>query len=178
MNTEDRNPSFRITVPLGDDRERSVCTRCDFVDYRNPRIIVGAVATDDQNRVLLCKRAIEPQSGFWTLPAGYLETGEAPEVGARREAREEAGADLEIDRLLAIYSIVRISQVQLIYRARLTNPNTIAAGIESEAVQLVPYADIPWTDLAFPSVAWALRHWDEVRGKDVFSPKTNPIAGV
>ena len=178
MTTDNRPPSFQLTVPPGEDRERSVCTRCGFIDYQNPKIIVGSVATDDQDRILLCKRAIEPQRGWWTLPAGYLETREGAEVGARREAREEALAELEIDRLLAIYSILHISQVQLIYRARLLNPNSIGAGPESEEVDLFAYKDIPWTELAFPSVVWALRHWQEVQGEANFAPKSNPVEGI
>lgn len=176
--TDDRTPSFRVEIPPGDDRERSVCTRCGFVDYRNPRIVVGSVATDDQGRLLLCKRAIEPRKGWWTLPAGYMELGESAEVGARREAREEAGAILELDRLLAVYSIERIGQVQLMYRARLTNPDTIAPGPESEELKLVSFEDIPWPELAFPTVAWALRHWHETRDRDDFPVFSNPLQGL
>ncbi|MEM9233492.1 MAG: NUDIX hydrolase [Pseudomonadota bacterium] len=165
-------------MPTGDDRERSVCTRCGFVDYLNPRIVVGSVATDDQDRILLCKRAIEPRKGWWTLPAGYLETGESTEVGARREAWEEAGARLELDRLLAIYSIERISQVQLMYRARLTNPETIAPGPESEELQLVAFEDVPWTELAFPTVSWALKDWHATKSQADFAVHSNPVEGI
>lgn len=178
MNTDNWRPSFQLKIPSGDNRERSVCTRCGFIDYRNPRIIAGSVATDDQDRILLCKRAIEPQIGLWTLPAGYLEMGEAAEAGARREAREEAEAIVTIDTLLAVYSIERISQVQLIYRARLENPGSIAPGPESQEVKLVPYGDIPWTELAFPSVVWALRDWKAVEGQAVFAPRSNPLQGL
>lgn len=177
-NTDNLSPSFRTQVPAGDDKERSVCTRCGYIDYRNPRVVVGSVATDDQGRLLLCKRAIEPRRGYWTLPAGFLETGESAEEGARREAREEAGAVLEIDRLLAIYSIERISQIQLMYRARLANPETIAAGPESEAIRLVTFDEIPWADLAFPSVNWALRQWKEVRGRADFAVFQDPPEGL
>lgn len=177
-NTDNLSPSFQLTTPKGEDRERSVCTRCGFIDYQNPKIIVGSVATDDQERILLCKRAIEPQLGFWTLPAGYLEIGESPERGACREAEEEAGAKLQLDSLLAIYSIERISQVQLIYRAQLQNPTKIAAGVESQAVQLTAYEDIPWADLAFSSVAWALKAWYGVKKMAVYPPFTNPVEGL
>ncbi len=176
--TDNLSPSFRVGVPEGDDRERSICTRCGFVDYVNPKIVVGSVATDDQGRILLCRRAIEPRKGWWTLPAGYLETGEGTEEGAQREAREEAGAVLTIDTLLAVYSIVRISQVQLIYRARLDNPDTIAPGPESQELQLVAYEDIPWTELAFPSVAWALKDWHDVRDETIFAPRQTPQGGL
>lgn len=176
--TDDLSPSFRLEVPPDDDRERSVCTRCGFIDYRNPRIVVGSVATDDQDRILLCKRAIEPRKGYWTLPAGYMETGESAEAGARREAREEAGAILEIDRLLAIYSLERISQVQLMYRAHLANPDAIAPGPESEELTLVKFEDLPWPDLAFPTVGLALRNWHEVRGRTDFAVFGNPAEGL
>src|SRR5690606_12331636 len=99
----------------------AVCDTCGFVDYQNPKVVVGSVASWD-NRILLCRRAIEPRRGFWTLPAGYLELNESTTDGARREAWEEARARLEIDQLLAVYTILRLSQVQLIYRARLIVP--------------------------------------------------------
>lgn len=177
-NTDNLSPSFHKRVPDGDDRERSVCGHCGFVDYQNPKVVVGSVAAAADGRILLCKRAIEPRSGWWTLPAGYMELGESPEDGARREAREEAGADLQLEQLLATYSVPRISQVQLIYRATLKNPDTIAPGPESEDLMLVPWEDIPWTGLAFPTVYWALRHFDESRHLSGFAPFTNPENGV
>ncbi len=105
-------------IPPGDDKERLVCLDCGFVNYDNPKVVVGAVVTVG-DKFLLCKRAIEPRPGFWTIPAGYLEQHEDTLDGALREAREEAGADITIDALLAVYSIRRLSQVQLIYRATL-----------------------------------------------------------
>ena len=139
---------------------------------------MGSVASDDQGKLLLCRRAIEPRKGFWTLPAGFLETGESPEAGAKREALEEAGAILELDRLLAIYSVERISQVQLMYRARLTNPDTIAPGMESLELKLVTFEEIPWTELAFPSVNWALRQWYDTRLDQDYAVHTNPVEGI
>src|SRR5690606_12096122 len=108
---------FRRTVPPGDDRERHVCADCGWIHYVNPRIVVGSVCTYE-GRFLLCRRDIEPRRGYWTLPAGFLEEGESAEAGAAREALEEANARLAIDALLGVYSIPRISQVQLMYRAR------------------------------------------------------------
>ena len=108
-------------VPEGDDRPRLVCDACGFIRYENPKIVVGSVATWE-GRILLCRRAIEPQSGFWTLPAGFLELHEDPAEGARREAEEEAEAEIVIDALLAVYTIPRISLVQLFYRAHLAQP--------------------------------------------------------
>jgi len=144
-------------IPGGDDRERLVCGDCGYVAYENPKIIVGSVVVE-QGRVLLCRRAIEPRRGFWTLPAGYMELGETTEEGARREAWEEACARLELHGILAIYSIARIGQVQIIYRAHLAEPG-IAAGPESLEVQFFAWEEIPWNDIAFPSVHWALKAW-------------------
>jgi len=139
-----------------------VCDHCGFVDYVNPRIVVGVVCTWE-GRLLLCRRAIEPRKGFWTIPAGFLEQGETPEGGAVREAAEEARAEVAIDALLGVYSVPRISQVQMIFRGHLLSPN-VAAGEESLEVRLATWDEVPWDDLAFPSVVAALRHFGEVRG--------------
>jgi ADP-ribose pyrophosphatase YjhB (NUDIX family) len=173
MNPGDRpsGPSQRA-IPEGDDRERLVCTECGFVLYDNPKIVVGSVARWG-DKVLLCRRAINPRRGFWTLPAGYLELNESTRAGAEREAWEEARAKLAIEGLLAIYDIPRISQVQLIYRARLIE-ETVAAGPESLEVALFGWDEIPWDDIAFPSVHWALGHEKEVRASGDLRPRTNP----
>ncbi|MEQ8601761.1 MAG: NUDIX hydrolase [Marivibrio sp.] len=160
-------------VPDGDNRERLVCPDCGFINYQNPKIVVGAVASFE-DRLLLCRRAINPRKGYWTIPAGYLENHESVEHGARREASEEACADLALDGLLAVYNIPRISQVQLIYRARLENPQSVAAGDETLEVMLVGWDEIPWDDLAFPSVHWALEHWRRVADQGIFPPFGNP----
>lgn len=163
-------------VPEGDNRPRLVCDACGFIRYENPKIVVGSVATWE-GRILLCRRAIEPQAGFWTLPAGFLEMKEDPEQGARREAEEEACAEIAIEALLAIYTIPRISLVQLMYRSRLVRPE-IAPGTESLEVALFEPKEIPWDDLALPSVTWALRHHAEApEGRD-FAPFTNPDGDV
>ncbi|MDD3446379.1 MAG: NUDIX hydrolase [Zavarzinia sp.] len=163
---------FHLTVPEGDDRERRVCRACGFVDYVNPKIIVGAVVSHE-GRILLVRRAIPPRTGFWTIPAGYMEEGESVAEGAAREVHEEAGAHIAIDALLAVYSIPRISQVQMIHRAILTRPD-FAPGIESLEARLFAYDEIPWADLAFPSVHWALRDWLRVQGRADFAPFGNP----
>ena len=162
---------FRLAVPEGDDRVRRICNRCNFVDYVNPKIVTGSVVTHGE-QILLCKRAIEPRRGFWTLPAGFMEEGESVEDGARREALEEACAEIEIDRLLAVYSVPRIAQVQIMFRARLLS--AIAPGPESLEVKLVDWRDIPWSQLAFPTVVWALTHFAETRTQDAFAPFANP----
>lgn len=149
--------NFIRRTPEGEDRERLICGDCGYVAYENPKIVVGSVVVE-AGRILLCRRAIEPRLGFWTLPAGYMELGETTEEGARREAWEEARARLELDGILAIYSIARIGQVQIIYKARLAEPG-IAAGPESLEVRFFTWEDIPWDEIAFPSVRWALNAW-------------------
>jgi ADP-ribose pyrophosphatase YjhB (NUDIX family) len=164
--------NFSHRVPDGDNRPRLVCDHCGFISYENPKVVVGSVCTVD-DRILLCRRAIEPRRGYWTLPAGYLEAHETTMAGALREAWEEAYARIEVDALLAVYNIPRTSQVQVIYRARLLSPE-VAAGPESEEVRLFGWDEIPWQNLAFPSVRWALHHHREVRDQAVFCARTNP----
>lgn len=159
-------------IPEGDDRVRLICPECGFVNYENPKVVVGAVVRFD-DRILLCRRAIHPRKGYWTLPAGYLELNESPVQGAMREAWEEARARIEISDLLAIYDIPRLSQVQLIYRARLLD-RAVAPGIESQAVSLFSWEEIPWSEIAFPTVRWALNHDRELGDADIFAPRTNP----
>lgn len=163
---------FSKRIPQDDTRERLVCDTCGWINYTNPKIVVGSVVSHE-GRILLCRRAIEPRRGYWTIPAGYLEERETTEAGAMREAQEEACADIAIDQLLAVYTIPRISQVQLIYRATLLKPD-IAAGPESLEVRLVDWTEIPWSDLAFPSVHWALSQHRSVLGRDGFPPFSNP----
>ena len=152
---------FCRQVPPGDDRERLVCNNCGWVHYENPKIIVGAVVTSG-DKILLCKRAIEPRIGYWTIPAGFMELAETAEQGAAREAWEEANAKIEIDTLLAVYSIPRANQVHLIYRAALIGTD-FAPGIESEEVRLFDWNEIPWNELAFISNRWALNQYDQSR---------------
>ena len=165
-------PHFVRRVPEGDTSERYVCGQCGHIAYSNPKIVVGSVVVSD-GRILLCRRAIEPRKNYWTLPAGYLEEHETPEDGARREAREEACAEIEIDAMLAVYAVPHISQVQIMYRATLPEPS-FSAGPESLEVKLFGWSDIPWSDLAFPSVKWALNHYAETKERSVFAPFSNP----
>ncbi|MFN3835357.1 MAG: NUDIX domain-containing protein [Glycocaulis sp.] len=148
-------PEFRAEIPEGDNRERRVCSTCGFIDYVNPKIVAGAVVTDADGRVLMCRRAIEPRAGFWTLPAGFMEQGESVEEAAVREAWEEARARIEITDILGVYSVPRISQVQIFFRARLAEPG-ISAGPESLEVGFFALDAVPEAELAFPSVRWAL----------------------
>lgn len=175
--TAPRGPVHAM-VPEGDERERMVCVDCGFIHYDNPKLVTGSVAVwqpagADGPRILLCRRAIAPREGLWTLPAGYLELGETTEAGAIREAREEACAEIEIDRLLALYNVTRISQVQTIYRARLMS-DAVAAGEETHEVGLFAWDEIPWAEIAFPTVRWALNHWRDSLDRDAFAPFGNP----
>ncbi|HAE27715.1 MULTISPECIES: NUDIX hydrolase [Hyphomonas] len=165
------SPLFHTKIPPGDDKLRRVCAHCEFIDYVNPKIVAGSVVTKG-DRILLCRRAIEPRKGYWTLPAGFMEEGETVEEGARREAREEACADIRIEQLLAVYSVPRIAQVQVMFRAELMSD--ISAGPESEEVGLFAWKDIPWSELAFPTVIWALTHYAETRHLPAFPPFANP----
>lgn len=167
-------PSFSRKVPEGDNVERAVCDTCGFIAYENPKIVAGAVVRCG-TRILLCKRNIEPARGRWTLPAGYLENGESPTEGARREAFEEATADIVIDALLAVYTIRRLSQVQLIYRAHL-DLEKFAPGPESQAVALFEPHEIPYDEIAFPTVRWALAHERQAGGPFVNPNDAEPRA--
>lgn len=167
--------SFTRRIPEGDNRERSVCAECGYVAYENPKVVVGSVVAAD-GRILMCRRAIEPRKGFWTLPAGYLELGETLEEGAAREAMEEAEAAIAIDGILGVFSVARIGQVQVIFRARFAaaGPPSFAPGPESEDVQLFAWDEIPWRDIAFPSVRWALDAWRSAETGGLGRPAGNP----
>ncbi len=164
--------AFERRIPEGDGQLRLVCRDCGFIAYENPKVVVGSVCRWE-TKVLLCRRAINPRSGFWTLPAGYMELNETSLEGAKREAWEEARASIEIERLLAVYNIPRLSQVQLIYVARLLSP-AVEAGPESAEVGLFDWPAIPWPDLAFPSVRWALEHYRAGEGQAHYPVQMNP----
>lgn len=156
----------------GDERERLICLDCDFVAHENPKIVVGSIVSDN-DRVLLCRRAIEPRARFWTIPAGYMEMGETVAEGAQREAWEEARARIAIEGVLAVYSIARLSQVQIIFRAKLAVPS-FEPGPESLEVKQFDWGEIPWDEIAFPSVRWALRAWHETRRARLPAAILNP----
>ncbi|KAK4531059.1 hypothetical protein CCYA_CCYA06G1916 [Cyanidiococcus yangmingshanensis] len=149
-------------VPEGDYRERAVCERCAAVHYENPKVISACVATSpDRRQVLLCRRALRPASGRWTLPAGYMELGESSREAAQREALEETNADVQVGPLLAVYELMQAAQVQLVYRAVLTRdwtPADYRQNVETLEARLYGWDEIPWELLAFPTVAWALRY--------------------
>jgi len=166
-------PGFVRRVPEGDNRERLICADCGHVAYENPKLIVGSVVVAERS-VLLCRRAIEPRRGFWTLPAGFLELGETIQEGALREAWEEARARIELEGVLGLFSISRIGQVQVIFRARFAGAPHFAAGEESLDVALFRWERIPWDTIAFPSVTWALEAWHDGRDGPIGAPAGNP----
>jgi ADP-ribose pyrophosphatase YjhB (NUDIX family) len=149
-------------IPEGDDRERYVCDACGTIHYRNPRIVTGCLVTADADSVLLCRRAIEPRRGAWTLPAGYMENGESAAEGAVRETWEEARANVELDGLYTVFDLPHIHQVYLFYRARLVG-GRYASGPESLEVRVFHADELPWEDLSFPVVRDTLRWWTEDR---------------
>lgn len=153
-------------VPDGDNRKRHVCPECGTIHYQNPRIVVGCIAEWD-GRIILCQRAIEPRHGYWTLPAGYLENSETTEQGAARESAEEACIDVEVGDPFTIISVPHINQVHLMFLGKLRGPEH-AAGEESLAVKLFEEAEIPWLELAFPTVGITLRHYFADRQRDRF----------
>ena len=163
---------FVRATPDGDTTERDVCHQCGYIHYRNPKIVAGSVVVF-QNQFLLCRRAINPRKGYWTLPAGYMELGETVAQAARREAMEEACAEIIIENVLAVYSIPRLSQVQIMHVARLDKPE-FSAGEESLEVDLFDWEGIPWNELAFPSVHWALNQYRQIAGQSSFTAFGNP----
>ncbi|CCQ75038.1 NUDIX hydrolase [Magnetospira sp. QH-2] len=165
-----RGAPFVTAIPEGDDRERLICPDCGFIQYQNPKIIVGAVCTWE-DKLLLCRRAIEPRKGFWTMPAGFMEMNETIAEGAAREVWEEALAKIHIEGLLGIYEIPRIGQTYMIYRARMVSADC-GPGPESAEVALVQWEDVPWDDLAFPSVKWALELHRQPPGPPAFTVAT------
>lgn len=153
-------------IPDGDNRLRHVCVQCGTVHYQNPKMVVGCLP-EWEDKVLLCKRAIEPQYGLWTLPAGFMENNETTQQGALRETMEEAGAHVQIEHLFALYNLPYISQVYLMFRARLLNLD-FAPGPESLEVALFSEEEIPWDQLAFRTIEQTLRHYFADRRKGAF----------
>ncbi len=162
-----------LRIPEGDHRPRHICDLCHAVHYQNPRIVSGCIP-EWQGRVLLCRRAIEPRRGCWTLPAGFMENGETTEEAAARETLEEANARVEVLALYTLYNLPHISQVYLIHRARLLDIG-FSAGAESLEVALFEEAGIPWDELAFPTVRESLHHFFEDRRTGRFGLHTGTI---
>jgi ADP-ribose pyrophosphatase YjhB (NUDIX family) len=151
----DCGASLRRGIPEGDDRLRHICDACGTIHYQNPKVIAGCIPVW-QDRILLCKRAIEPRLGYWTLPAGFMELGETLAEAARREAREEANVEVELEGLYAIFSLPHISQVYVFFRARMLEER-FSAGSESLEARLFREEEIPWEDISFETVYRSLR---------------------
>lgn len=162
------------TVPAGDNRERFVCTACGTVHYQNPRIVAGCVP-DCAGRILLCKRAIEPRRGYWTVPAGFMELGETMPDAAARETWEEAEARVTVGPLIAVVDVIPARQVHVFFAGMLSEP-VYGAGAESLDVGLFSADEIPWDDIAFPSVRIALEQYlsNRARGVDELRLCTAP----
>ena len=153
-------------IPAGDQVLRFVCLSCETVHYQNPKLVVGCVPEDDAGRILICRRAIEPRHGFWTVPAGFMENGETLQQAAARESLEEALADVEIGSLLSVVHVLHAEQVHVFFRGRLRSPE-IGAGTESLEVRMVTADEIPWDDIAFTSTTYTLRRYLEDRAAGV-----------
>jgi len=152
-----------LRVPKGDTHERHICDDCGVIHYRNPKVVVGCVAERD-GKILLCKRAIEPQYGYWTVPAGFMELGESVAGGAARETLEEALATVELGHLFAMVDVIEAGQVHLFYTGKLVGD--YGAGDESLESAMYSEEEIPWDDIAFHSGRFALQKYFEDRGKN------------
>ena len=150
-----------LKVPPGDTLPRHVCDACSTIHYQNPRMVVGCIP-EWQDRILLCRRAIEPRYGLWTVPAGFMENGETTFQGAARETLEEANARVEVGQLYAIYNIPHINQVYMLFRARLLDTG-FGAGAETLETRLFTESEIPWDELAFATVRNTLMHYFDDR---------------
>ncbi len=146
--------TFRREIPAGDDRVRRVCEDCGSIDYQNPKVVVGVIVTFE-DQILLCRRAIPPQIGYLTHPAGHLERGETAEEGAIRECWEEARARIELQSLIGVHSAPEVGVVEILYRAIMLDPQ-FAPGPESQDVALYPIDAIPYEEFAFPTTRWGL----------------------
>ena len=162
-----------LEVPAGDNRPRWCCARCSTVHYQNPKMVVGTV-TVREDKVLLCKRAIEPRYGYWTLPAGFMENGETTDEGAARETLEEAGARIELGPLYSLIDVPHVEQVHLFYRATLLHLD-FEPGPESLEARLFTEAEIPWDDIAFRTVGQTLRWFFEDRSRGRFELHTSAV---
>ena len=158
----------------GDTKQRAICTACNLVHYENPLNVVGTIPHSG-NRVLLCKRNIEPRKGFWTLPAGFMEMRETLAEGAARETDEEAGAQIEMQNLFTIVDVPRVGQVHFFFLAALQSP-VFNPGHETQEARLFSEAEIPWDDLAFRTVKETLRCYFADRAKGDFELHTLNIS--
>lgn len=155
------------TIPEGDNRLRYVCNHCDVIHYQNPNMVLGTIPVWNENgemRILLCRRAIEPRHGYWTLPAGFMENDETTSEAAIRETIEEAGANIQLHGLFSMMNVPHVNQVHMFYRATLLDLN-YQAGIESLEVKMFAPDEIPWDHIAFQTVSHTLRFFLEDHAK-------------
>ncbi len=163
-----------MRIPPDDNRTRHVCTNCGEIHYQNPKLIVGALP-EWQDKILLCRRAIEPRHGLWTLPAGFMENGETIAEAATRETLEEANARIAIGDLYSIYSLPYINQVHVLFRAKLLALD-FWPGPESLEVKLFTEAEIPWNEIAFRPVRFSIEHYFAERNLGKFSFHVGELA--
>ncbi|WP_407295727.1 NUDIX hydrolase [Stutzerimonas zhaodongensis] len=168
--------SITTRIPEGDNRARFVCGDCDTIHYQNPRIVAGCLPVLD-GQVLLCKRAIEPRRGYWTLPAGFMENGETVQQAAERETLEEARARVTDLQLYTLFDLPHINQVYMFYRASLVD-HDFGVGEESLEVRLFDQADIPWSELAFPTVGRTLEYFFADRVQQAFPVRNEAIEAM
>jgi ADP-ribose pyrophosphatase YjhB (NUDIX family) len=162
-----------LKVPLGDNLPRFVCAACQAIHYQNPRIVAGCIP-EWEDKILLCRRAIEPKHGLWTVPAGFMENGESTEEAAARETLEEARAEVEITSLYGVFSLPHVSQVYILFRGALRKPD-FGAGSESLEAALFRPEEIPWDTLAFRVIHEALRRYVRDRTIGGFQVHTGTI---
>lgn len=162
-----------LQVPRGDSRERHVCQQCGHIHYINPRIIAGTLPVYE-GKILLCRRAIEPRRGYWTLPAGFMENGETSAEAAIRETAEEAEAKVTLHDLYTVFNLPHISQVYLFYRAELID-GQFGVGEESLESQLFEEHDIPWSELAFPTIKRTLQLYFEDRKTETYPVRSEDL---
>jgi ADP-ribose pyrophosphatase YjhB (NUDIX family) len=165
-----------LTIPDGDNRQRFVCTACGEIHYQNPKMVTGCIP-EWEDKVLLCRRAIKPRYGRWTLPAGFMENEETVQEGAARETLEEANARVRVEQLYTTFNLPHISQVYLLFRAPLTDPG-FSAGAESLEVALFREDEIPWGELAFPVVYETLKYYFQDRKQGIFVHRVGDIHWV
>lgn len=158
--------ALKFCIPPGDDRPRFLCDACGTIHYQNPKMVVGCIP-EFEDKILLCRRSIEPCFDKWTLPAGYLENGETVSAGATREAYEEAYANVEILAPYALFNICYVNQVYLMFRARLIDDN-FRPGSESNEVRLFTEEEIPWHNIAFTVIEETLNHYFKDRLEGLF----------
>lgn len=158
-------------VPAGDHLPRHLCPGCGHIQYFNPRVIVGCIPEWEDGRILMCRRNIEPRFGLWTFPAGFMELGETTAQGAAREAREESEADVDVGQMLAVIDVPYVSQVYIVHRGRMRSAHH-APTPESSETRLMREDEIPWDQIAFPTVYHSLRFYFADRARGAFTVHT------